>query len=334
MKNLGRAQLVPIPCSDRAEDAILNVLIRNLKPASVGFTPAPVVVLFQCALYLAELPNKTHVLMSNAVKAIRTLAQKLQSADRGMLAYWLGSTSMFLHLLRREKSKVDPEGLFEPSLTESALHLYQHILRSVKQELLAMLVPALLQSQSNLGLSEAPKKSIGASIAGLINRQSSVKDITKLLSDLLVCLQRNYVAPTIVNQMFSELFYFVDAHIFNKILLRKELCSWERAMQIKFNLTQLEQWIINNGLKEALADKFCHVKQAIALLLLNNTVINNDVTVIYDVCPNLNAHQLKQILSIYTPSEYESPVDQAVVQTITTPLDNRYLHTKKNSKKF
>jgi len=51
--------------------------------------------------------------------------------------------------------------------------------------------------------------------------------------------------------VFSNIFYFIGAHAFNNLLLRKDLCSSRRGMQIQYNVSQIEQWTIENGFSEA-----------------------------------------------------------------------------------
>lgn len=48
-----------------------------------------------------------------------------------------------------------------------------------------------------------------------------------------------------------KLYYFMCAHALNNLLLRKDLSYWAKGMQIRFNLSHLEQWI---------RDKFPYVR--------------------------------------------------------------------------
>jgi myosin-5 len=325
-----RVELAPVPCDQRDDEKVINVLIKTLKPSLARHTPAPAVLLFQCVLYQTDdsHPVKFFSLIDAATKSLRSMAQKMQNAERGALAYWLGSTGMLTHLVRRYKPRVDPESQYEARLTETMVLLFNHLVRGAKQQLLPMIVPALLQSQSNLGIgtsaaapAQAKKTGMSAMVAGLLHRQATVVDVTRVLQDLLLELQRNCVAPSITDQVFAELFHFSATHSFNKLLLRRELCQWERAMGIKYNIAQLAQGAHNLGLGEAMGRLFEPVRQVLALLLLNKGVVNEDPSIIVDVCPGLNSLQVRQALSLFTAGEYETPVDPAVIANVRMPRD-------------
>ena len=151
--------------------------------------------------------------------------------------------------------------------------------------------------------------------------KATVADVTRVLQDVLLDLERNCVAPSITTQVFSELFHFSATHSFNKLLLRRELCQWERAMGIKYNIAQLSQGAHNLGLGEAMGHSFDLVSQVLALLLLNKGVVNEDPGIIVDACPGLNSQQVKQALSLFTPGEFETPVDPDVIASVKMPRD-------------
>lgn len=43
--------------------------------------------------------------------------------------------------------------------------------------------------------------------------------------------------------LLFQLYYFICANALNNLLLRKDLSYWAKGMQIRFNLSHLEQWI-------------------------------------------------------------------------------------------
>ena len=69
------------------------------------------------------------------------------------------------------------------------------------------------------------------------------------LNQYLKMMTVHGVDQDIVNQVFKQTFYYIGASCLNNLLLRKEMCHWSRGMQIRFNLSHLEQWIVENKLQ-------------------------------------------------------------------------------------
>ena len=52
--------------------------------------------------------------------------------------------------------------------------------------------------------------------------------------------------------LLLQLFYFICASSLNNLLLRKDLCHWTKGMQIRYNLSHLEQWIRDQHMQVSL----------------------------------------------------------------------------------
>lgn len=73
-------------------------------------------------------------------------------------------------------------------------------------------------------------------------------DITDILSGVLLVLQLYEVNPAVVIQAFSQIMFWVSCELFNRILSRKKYTCRSKAVQIKMNITALEDWFRANGL--------------------------------------------------------------------------------------
>ena len=80
--------------------------------------------------------------------------------------------------------------------------------------------------------------------------------------------------------VFSSLFHYIGAQAFNTLLLRKDLCSSRRGMQIQYNVSQIEQWAGESNFSEA-AMHLLMVSQA-AKLLQVKFVEKSDIDFIFD----------------------------------------------------
>lgn len=89
-----------------------------------------------------------------------------------------------------------------------------------------------------------------------------------------------------------QLFYFICSNALNNLLLRKDLCNWSKGMQIRYNISHLEQWTRDNhmtdmGIPQALEP----IIQASQLLQARKT--EQDVDSICDMCTQLSLSQVR-----------------------------------------
>lgn len=56
---------------------------------------------------------------------------------------------------------------------------------------------------------------------------------------------------------FLKLYYYICANALNNLLLRKDLSYWSKGMQIRFNLSHLEQWIRDKIPFVSINNQFC-----------------------------------------------------------------------------
>ncbi|WVQ94923.1 hypothetical protein IAU59_002009 [Kwoniella sp. CBS 9459] len=124
--------------------------------------------------------------------------------------------------------------------------------------------PARHQSMSDLRLGATPRSISHESNVSATSAQSttpavdlemSPARITDILSGVLLILQLYEVNPAIVVQAFSQTFFWISCELFNRILSQKKYLCRTKALQIKMNLTALDDWVRANGLPAQTATK-------------------------------------------------------------------------------
>ncbi|GAA5971418.1 hypothetical protein JCM11641_008345 [Rhodosporidiobolus odoratus] len=78
--------------------------------------------------------------------------------------------------------------------------------------------------------------------------EATPRSITALLSSTLFVLQIYEIPPSIVVQAFSQLFYWIACEVFNRLLTQRKYLCRSRAMQIRLNASNLEDWARANRL--------------------------------------------------------------------------------------
>ncbi|CAO3615836.1 unnamed protein product [Cunninghamella echinulata] len=128
----------------------------------------------------------------------------------------------------------------------------------------------------------------------------SPQSITSLLSSTLFVLQSYEVHPTIIIQALAQFFHYLSCELFNRILTNKKLLCRSKAMQIRMNLSQIEDWICSNHLPASLASYLTPTTQLLQLLqcLTQLTDLVSFINAVkeFDV---LNALQVKRCVVNY-----------------------------------
>ena len=75
----------------------------------------------------------------------------------------------------------------------------------------------------------------------------------------------------------------------NNLLLRKDLCNWSKGIQIRYNISTLEEWARNKGISEVITT-LQPIIQACQLLQARKT--EGDVESITEMCAELTINQV------------------------------------------
>lgn len=104
-------------------------------------------------------------------------------------------------------------------------------------------------------------------------------------------------------------------------MLRKDMCSCRKGMQIRCNISYLEEWLKENELQGSSAiDTLTPLAQAAWLLQVNKST-DEDAKEIAEKCTELNPVQIVKILNSYTPiDDFEKRVASSFVRKVQSFL--------------
>lgn len=153
-----------------------------------------------------------------------------------------------------------------------------------------------MKRNSNMLSSSSSSNNSSACMGQAISPQS----ITSLLTSTLYVLQSYDVHPTIIIQALAQFFHFMSCELFNRILTNKKLLCRSKALQIRMNLSQIEDWITQSRLPSSLTSYFEPTMQLLQLLQCL-TQLQDLVNFIHTVktFDALNALQVKRCVVNY-----------------------------------
>ncbi|XP_078666637.1 unconventional myosin-Va-like isoform X7 [Branchiostoma floridae x Branchiostoma belcheri] len=342
------------------EQKLIKNLIIDLKPKSaVNMLPGlPAYILFMCirhADYIGD-DNKVKSLLTGTINGIKRVLKQAcyggqwwdlqkRNEDFETVSFWLANTCRLLHNLKQysgeesfanQNNKQQNEHClrnfdlteYRQVLSDLAVHIYQMMIKIMESKLQPMIVPGMLEHEAIPGVSG------GARPSGMRQRTQSISDemggrytlnsILKQLSVFHSIMTTHGMDPELVKQTFRQTFYIIGAGTLNNLLLRKEMCHWSKGMQIRYNVSQLEEWCRDHHLSDSGAIQSLEPVIQAAQLLQVNKKTEEDAKAICDTCKKLSSQQIIKILNLYTPvNEFEERVSISFIRIIQARLKER-----------
>ncbi|KAF7701920.1 hypothetical protein HF521_001203 [Silurus meridionalis] len=335
------------------EGRLVRALILELKPRGVVVNMIPGLasyLLFMCVRHSDYLNDgeKLKSLMQAIISGIKQVTMDHQE-NFEVLSFWLSNTYYLLNCLkqysgeeefikhntpRQNKNCLQNFDLSEyrQVFSDLAIHIHDQFLDAMEDALFPMIVPGMLEHESLQGISSMKptgfrKRSNSMLGDGFIEGEGqnySVSSILQLLSDYHSCMAQQGMDPQLQGQALRQLFYLIGATSLNSILLRKDLCSCRKGMQIRCNISYLEEWLRDKGLQGYnIMETLGPLSQAAWLLQVNKTT-DDDAAEIQQRCHELSPVQIVKILNSYTPiDDFEKRVAPSFVRKVQALLQER-----------
>ncbi|GJE97937.1 Myosin heavy chain [Phanerochaete sordida] len=200
-------------------------------------------------------------------------------------------------------------------------NIYHTWMLETKKRLQKMVIPALIESQSLPGFTTT--EGGGRFFNRLINANTqpahSMDDILNLLNKVWRSLKSYYMEESVIQQVTTELLKLIGVTSFNDLLMRRNFCSWKRAMQIQYNITRIEEWCKSHDMPEGTL-QLEHLMQATKLLQLKKAT-PADIEIIYDVCWMLTPTQIQRMCTNYYVADYEAPISPEILRVVASRVN-------------
>jgi hypothetical protein len=245
-------------------DQILDIIITSMIPQrSPSQKPVPANILFLGARYAHY--HASHdllvTLLQTAMNKINAKVERHQW-DMTILAFWISNATLLLHYLKKDSGLVGPTGDFQLQLVDLINEIFILIIRDAERRMDKFLDAAILDHETIPfeGLEFAgewkifkknkvhtPEPVTYKPAPASKRAQPSPRNITSLLSSTLFVLDLYDIHSVIVAQILAQLFYWIGAEIFNRILVNRTYLARTKAMQIRMNISVLEDWARTNN---------------------------------------------------------------------------------------
>lgn len=351
-------------------DRILDVVITNMRPSrSPSQKPVPANLLFLAARY-AHYHASTElleILLSKAFSRINDVVEDYQW-DMTMLAFWISNSTLLLHYLRKDAKLVDATRKYQLALSEIINEIFILVIRDAERRIDKNLDTAMMEYESIPGFEdvtfqnewnifrrnktkapEAPEKRFRPP-SPKRKAQTSPRTITSLLSSTLFVLELYDIHSVIIAQVLAQLFFWLGAEIFNRILNSKKYLARTKAMQIRMNVSTLEDWALANnrqaehyvgGSTESSGETTVDaarrylepVHQLLQWLQVSSSIGSDFEALITTIkqFPRLSPQQLIHAVKYYRAEVGESTLPKSslkYIQTLQASMDERRAHAR------
>nr|XP_009003707.3 unconventional myosin-Vc isoform X3 [Callithrix jacchus] len=319
---------------------------KDLKPRGVvvNMIPGlPAHILFMCVRYADSLndANMLKSLMNSTINGIKQVVKE-HLEDFEMLSFWLSNTCHFLNCLKQYSGEEEfmkhnsPQqnknclnnfdlSEYRQILSDVAIRIYHQFIIVMENNIQPIIVPGMLEYESLQGIS-------GLKPTGFRKRSSSIDDtdaytmtsVLQQLSYFYSTMCQNGLDPELVRQAVKQLFFLIGAVTLNSLFLRKDMCSCRKGMQIRCNISYLEEWLKDKNLQNSLAKETLEPLSQAAWLLQVKKTTDSDAKEIYERCTSLSTVQIIKILNSYTPiDDFEKRVTPSFVRKVQALLSSR-----------
>lgn len=248
-------------------DAILDIIITNMTPQrSPSQKPVPANMIFLSARYAhyhasSDLLAK---LLISAMDKINDVVERCQW-DMTILAFWMSNATLLLHYLKKDVGLIEATSEFQAQLSELINEIFVLIVRDAERRMDKVLDAAMLDHEIIPGFEDVTFQNEWR----LFKRKTQVKEeppekrfrppspkqrakpaprnVTSLLSSTLFVLDLYDIHSVITAQIISQLFYWISAEVFNRIMSNRKYLARTKAMQIRMNISILEDWARTNN---------------------------------------------------------------------------------------
>ncbi|KAI8089111.1 uncharacterized protein BX664DRAFT_385654 [Halteromyces radiatus] len=329
------AQVPPTLKNEDDDDITTTTNVAVWTPANIIFLVA------RFAHYFCTSEVLDEVLQGSLERINRII--NANTKDINILTYWMTNFTQLLYYLKKDHGLVGATATYQLQLSEYISETYTLMVHDVQHRLSQLLEPGMLgygtipgmedvnfvddwqrffrrsnsnnNSQQSALTAMATTTTVYSADRGAI--AATPRTVIAILSSALQTMQVNRVHPTIIIQALAQFLHFISCDLFNHLLTNKKLLCRSKALQIRMNLSYIEDWIRQQHLPTRLLSYLVPTIQVLQLLQCLSQL--KDVASLMDTmatCDTLNALQVKRCIVKYRYEVGERRIPEDIEQYV------------------
>lgn len=194
------------------------------------------------------------------------------ATDLAYLTYWLTNAEVLLYYIRKDVSLNEATSSdLQPTLETLILYISQKIQLATQNLILPLILPCLLDHNSIPEYGQVEYRDEWKIFRPSTLKQENLEDVAikhmlppssetkwkkpgpqrvaSVLSSLLLLFQIFGVHPVTQAQIIAKLLYFITSRLFNKLCSQRKHLTRRRAMQVRLNVSVIEDWCRNHNFR-------------------------------------------------------------------------------------
>ncbi|KAL0478684.1 hypothetical protein AKO1_008281 [Acrasis kona] len=312
------------------ENKLVDILVSSKTPEYSHGYPISGPILFRACQHYSSFVSGSNSLLKKIATAIETQVNQNQKNFQN-LTYWLSTSIVLLNLVQKEHPISDslghdatdrtitistpndplgndPKGI-EKEEAPSPAYLYQkefgfeNPIAQFRSDLMRSATEAyvyLLQSSLE-GLVQVLITSMFASLGK--NGRMNASHTTKILSEQYTEFSTAHVYPPVMNQFFGQIYRYINYHTFNALVATGGAhCTMGSAIMLKMAVSELEEWASSKNFD--ISQELTTLRQSCDIMIMNKSNLI-EASTRKEICGNLTNQQVRRVLQLYHPDEYD-----------------------------
>ncbi|ORY96556.1 DIL domain-domain-containing protein [Syncephalastrum racemosum] len=267
---------------DHILDTTITRLTLPMKSRQEIYVPANVLFLSVRFAHYYSSKELLNAFLNSALQRISDVL-KANTDDIHTLAFWTSNLSQLLYYFKKDTGLVVATAEHQLEMSELICETYTLIVADSARRIDKILEQSMLehepfQEQVSFADDYWPRlfrrRPTSISTAAELTsptspcspRLMSPRSVTSLLGSILYVLQSYEVHPAIILQAVAQFCHFLSCEMFNRILTSKRYLCRSKALQIRMNLSVIEEWMRDSQLPSNLTSYFNSLVQLLQLL--------------------------------------------------------------------
>ncbi|ODQ66266.1 hypothetical protein NADFUDRAFT_5524, partial [Nadsonia fulvescens var. elongata DSM 6958] len=257
---------------------ILDIAITDFIPQrSRTQRPIPANLLYLCARYVHYYGVNSDTIDNLFVPAFSRIRRIVNEkrADVVYLIFWLSNCNLLSYYLKKDPNICESTVMYQDGLVDMMKEIYVLICQDCERRLEKILDAAILDHEPIYELDNVVyqnewklfrRKTHEHSMATYLRPPSphrralpSPRSVTSILNSVLFICDLYDIHPIISLQIIGQLLWWLGAVLFNRVMLNKKYLTRSKAMQIRLNISAIQDWARANNRKAPSVDEFSKV---------------------------------------------------------------------------
>ncbi|EEB07852.1 fungal protein [Schizosaccharomyces japonicus yFS275] len=240
---------------ERELGTMFNVFVTAFRAERAEFRLAPSKLFYLAARYAYLYTPKEKRLLNRLIEGFLATVWSTVEADPTNMVLgtmWISNCVLLYYYLHRDSKLVEATRELQEEITRVVPRIYSLVYKDAIRRMDEAIVAGMLNYAGLEGLDPSASRSWN-----LLRRHSSVRrpgsprsapvasprNLTKVFASTLHLMELFYIHPLIRIQCIEQLFTWFGARLFNLLLVNKKYHSRAYAMEIRFNVASVEEWI-------------------------------------------------------------------------------------------